>query len=87
MYLIAERLRRPMRNQFGGKWVSMFGLLPVVGAIMFAFVHWTVALAIMLTFPIMIFVTWYRHNRDASRRRRVLKDDTNVNKSFIGSWF
>jgi multidrug efflux pump subunit AcrB len=29
MYLIAERLRRPMRRQFGGKWVSMLGIPPL----------------------------------------------------------
>jgi len=29
MYLIAERLRRPMRNQFGGKWISMLGIPPL----------------------------------------------------------
>ncbi|HRO48384.1 hypothetical protein, partial [Agriterribacter sp.] len=28
MYLIAERLRRPMRRQFGGKWISMLGIPP-----------------------------------------------------------
>jgi multidrug efflux pump len=28
MYLIAERLRRPMRNMYGGKWISMLGMLP-----------------------------------------------------------
>lgn len=29
MYLIAERLRRPMRRMFGGKWVSMLGIPPL----------------------------------------------------------
>ena len=29
MYLIAERLRRPMRNTFGGKWISMLGIPPL----------------------------------------------------------
>lgn len=29
MYLIAERLRRPMRKMYGGKWVSMAGLPPI----------------------------------------------------------
>ena len=29
MYLIAERLRRPMRNMFGGRWVSMLGIPPL----------------------------------------------------------
>lgn len=29
MYLIAERLRRPMRNMFGGKWISFLGIPPM----------------------------------------------------------
>ena len=29
MYLIAERLRRPMRKMFGGKWISMLGVPPL----------------------------------------------------------
>jgi len=29
MYLIAERLRRPMRKMFGGKWISMMGIPPL----------------------------------------------------------
>jgi multidrug efflux pump subunit AcrB len=29
MYLIAERLKRPMRNMFGGKWISMLGIPPL----------------------------------------------------------
>jgi len=29
MYLIAERLRRPMRKMFGGKWISMLGIPPL----------------------------------------------------------
>jgi multidrug efflux pump len=28
MYLIAERLRRPMRTMYGGKWISMLGIPP-----------------------------------------------------------
>lgn len=28
MYLIAERLKRPMRNTFGGRWVSFMGIPP-----------------------------------------------------------
>ncbi|MEO6681338.1 MAG: efflux RND transporter permease subunit [Ginsengibacter sp.] len=30
MYLIAERLRRPMRRQFGGKWISLMGIPPLI---------------------------------------------------------
>ena len=29
MYLIAERLKRPMRNQFGGRWISLMGIPPL----------------------------------------------------------
>jgi len=29
MYLIAERLRRPMRNMFGGKWISFLAIPPL----------------------------------------------------------
>ena len=29
MYLIAERLRRPMRRMFGGKWISILGIPPI----------------------------------------------------------
>ena len=29
MYLIAERLKRPMRRHYGGKWVSMMGVPPL----------------------------------------------------------
>ena len=29
MYLIAERLRRPMRKMYGGRWISMMGIPPI----------------------------------------------------------
>ena len=29
MYLIAERLKRPMRRHFGGRWISMLGIPPL----------------------------------------------------------
>jgi multidrug efflux pump subunit AcrB len=29
MYLIAERLKRPMRRQFGGRWISIMGIPPL----------------------------------------------------------
>lgn len=35
MYLIAERLRRPMRRMYGGKWVSMLGIPPFTIIFMF----------------------------------------------------
>jgi multidrug efflux pump subunit AcrB len=70
MYLIAERLRRPMRNMFGGKWISMLGIPPLT-----------------LVFIPLMFIAWIKHSRDNARRRRKLKDNENINKSFIGSWF
>ena len=85
MYLIAERLKRPMRNNLGGKWVSMAGLFPVVGVILMI-VNPMLGLVTFLAFPLMMFYTWFRHNRDVARRRRKFKYQ-NVNKSFIGSWF
>ena len=85
MYLIAERLKRPMRNLFGGKWVSMAGLFPLVGVILMI-VNPILGLVTFLSFPLMMFYTWFRHGRDNARRRRKLKDER-VNKSFIGSWF
>jgi multidrug efflux pump len=30
MYLIAERLRRPMRRMYGGKWISFMGIPPMI---------------------------------------------------------
>jgi multidrug efflux pump subunit AcrB len=30
MYLIAERLKRPMRNTYGGKWISFMGIPPLI---------------------------------------------------------
>lgn len=86
MYLIAERLKRPMQNMFGGKWVSMFGLMPLVGVIMFAFAPPLIALAMILAFPLMMVSTWVAHNRKKKRRRRKLQGNDKVNKAFIGSW-
>jgi multidrug efflux pump subunit AcrB len=84
MYLIAERLRRPMRNMYGGKWVSLAGLLPLA-ALAFAS-NPMLMLLVFLTFPVMILVTMIRHRRDVSRRRRKLGKDKNVNDAFLGSW-
>jgi multidrug efflux pump len=46
MYLIAERLKRPMRRMFGGKWISFLGIPPMIFLFMplmivAAFVHST----------------------------------------------
>jgi multidrug efflux pump len=40
MYLIAERLKRPMRRHFGGKWISFMGIPPLT-FIFILLVFWT----------------------------------------------
>jgi len=71
MYLIAERLRRPMRRLFGGKWVSFVGIPPLTLVFLF----------IMLPYTLI----W--RSIEKARRRRKLKDDPNAGEAFIGSWF
>ena len=56
MYLIAERLKRPMRRYFGGRWVSMMGIPPLT----------------FIFLIIMIPITLVRHSIDKARRRRNL---------------
>ncbi len=87
MYLISERLKRPMQNMFGGKWVSMAGLFPLIAVVLAAVADPLFALIVFLAFPVMLGITWFRHSRDVARRRRKLKGNENVNKSFLGSWF
>jgi Cu/Ag efflux pump CusA len=84
MYLIAERLRRPMRRLFGGKWVSLAGLLPFA-ALAFAS-NPPVMLLVLLAFPAMTIIAMIAHRRNVARRRRILKDQP-VNAAFLGSWF
>jgi len=55
MYLIAERLRRPMRRYFGGKWVSVMGIPPLT----------------FIFLIIMIPITLVRHSMEVSRRKRL----------------
>jgi ABC-type Fe3+ transport system permease subunit len=71
MYLIAERLRRPMRRQFGGKWVSFMGIPPLT----------VVFLVVMLPITLVL------HRLDRARRQRKLAGNKDVNNAFIGSWF
>jgi multidrug efflux pump len=40
MYLIAERLRRPMRRMYGGKWISFLGIPPFT-LIFILLIFWT----------------------------------------------
>jgi ABC-type Fe3+ transport system permease subunit len=55
MYLIAERLRRPMRNFYGGKWVSFMGIPPLT--LLFAFM--------------MILEMWRQRAKRRRRARRM----------------
>ncbi len=71
MYLIAERLRRPMRRMYGGKWVSFMGIPPLT--------------FIFLIF--MVPATLIKHRIEKARRRRKLDGNDKVNEAFIGSWF
>jgi multidrug efflux pump subunit AcrB len=71
MYLIAERLKRPMRRHFGGKWVSFMGIPPLT----------VVFLVILLP------VTLIRRSIEKARRRRKLANSNKANEAFIGSWF
>ncbi|MDP4128862.1 MAG: efflux RND transporter permease subunit [Bacteroidota bacterium] len=54
MYLIAERLKRPMRRYFGGKWISLMGIPPLT----------------FIFLLILIPVTLVRHTIEKTRRRR-----------------
>jgi multidrug efflux pump len=61
MYLIAERLRRPMRKLFGGKWISMLGIPPFI----------------ILFMPLMIFTAFHHQYVVARRRRRIKSEKVN----------
>jgi multidrug efflux pump len=54
MYLMAERLRRPMRRQFGGKWISLLGIPPLT----FIFI------------PLMLASTWIQKRNVARRKAK-----------------
>ncbi len=54
MYLIAERLKRPMRRYFGGKWISLLGIPPLTFIFLLIFIPITVV----------------RHFIEKSRRKR-----------------
>ena len=71
MYLIAERLRRPMRRLFGGKWVSFMGIPPLTFIFLIVFIP----------------ITLIQHSIDKSRRKRKLQNDANASDTFTGSWF
>ncbi len=55
MYLIAERLRRPMRRQYGGKWISMLGIPPFT----------------LLFMPLMVITAFIHRRQAARRQRKL----------------
>jgi multidrug efflux pump subunit AcrB len=61
MYLIAERLRRPMRRMYGGKWVSILGIPPLT----------------LLFIPLMITTSVVHRVKVARRKRKADPATTN----------
>ena len=60
MYLIAERLKRPMRQMYGGKWISFMGIPPL-----------TIVFLLLL-----VPATLIKHSIQVSRRRMRLSPKT-----------
>src|SRR5213078_3378112 len=58
MYLIAERLNLPMRNMFGGRWISFMGIPPMI----------------LLFIPLMILTAVRQRIYVSRRRRRLKDD-------------
>jgi multidrug efflux pump subunit AcrB len=54
MYLIAERLRRPMRRQYGGRWISLLGIPPLT----------------ILFMPFMVITMFIHRAKAARRKRK-----------------
>ncbi len=71
MYLISERLRRPMRNMYGGKWVSFMGIPPLT----------------LLFIPMMLTTMVVHNYKVRRRRRKLAGKKEKVNEAFLGSWF
>lgn len=59
MYLIAERLRRPMRRHYGGKWISFLGIPPFT----------------ILFIPLMIITMVLHRRDVRRRKERLKKND------------
>ena len=55
MYLIAERLKRPMQRQFGGKWISIMGIPPLT----------------LLFIPLMFITMFIHNAQVRRRRRKL----------------
>ena len=67
MYLIAERLRRPMRNMFGGKWISFLGIPPLI----------------FLFIPLMIVAAFNQIRKVHKRRLRMKDTDKTFTGSWF----
>lgn len=59
MYLIAERLRRPMRQMYGGRWISMAAIPP----------------ATLLFIPLVLVTMFRQRRKVARRRRKLKDSD------------
>lgn len=71
MYLIAERLRRPMRRHWGGKWVSFLGIPP-----------FTVVFLLLMFISLI-----RHSREVAARRRRARQRQGVVDEKWVNSWF
>jgi multidrug efflux pump len=71
MYLIAERLKRPMRKMYGGKWISFMGIPPLT----------------LVFIPLMLVTMGAQIYKVRHRRRKLAGKKEKVNEAFIGSWF
>jgi len=71
MYLISERLRRPMRSMYGGKWISFLGIPPLT----------------LVFMPLMIITMVKHNYVVRRRRRKLAGKKEKVNEAFLGSWF
>jgi len=71
MYLIAERLRRPMRRMYGGKWVSFMGIPPLT----------------LIFLPMILVTTFVHYLEVRRRTRKLAGKKEKVNEAFLGSWF
>ena len=67
MYLIAERLRRPIRKMFGGKWVSFLGIPPLI----------------FLFIPLMIVAAFVQISKVSKRRVRTKNSDRTFTGSWF----
>jgi multidrug efflux pump len=63
-------LRRPMRNMYGGKWISFVGIPP----------------STLLFIPLMLVTMVRHNYKVKRRRRKLAGKKEKVNEAFIGSW-